>query len=246
LCDKDTGQEAKSSLAPGAIHSGVLDDRPPNLEVAVARTRAAATTSNSTLCLPCADVNRAMMRSAMRSEGGDPCTPREVFTGSEGVDHRVQGRKVTTRFGGGHSRVPREAIHAFRGRSSTSSKEAIHALRGRTRMIINKSRDIGGRFQVFSDSVSTGRGRGRGRGILHFHFVPSGVILPASGRWVGHSSWLSIHLQYKCIDTTRHTSARELVTCEIPAVLHTLQNAEQCSQRERPHENHCERFGIAD
>jgi len=56
----------------------------------------------------------------------------------------------------------------------------------------------------------------------------------------------SIHLQYKYIGTTRHTSARELVTCEIPAVLHTLQNAEQCSQRERPHENYCERFGIAD
>ena len=55
-------------------------------------------------------------RRSMRSEGGDP---REVSTSTEGVDHCVKGRKVKTRFRGGHSRDPREVFHvfhAFRGR----------------------------------------------------------------------------------------------------------------------------------
>jgi hypothetical protein len=115
---------------PGTIHSGVLADRPPNLEVAVARTLAAATTSNITLSLPCADVNRAMISSATRSEGGDPCDPREVSTGSEGADHRSKGRKVTTRFRGGHSRAPREAIHAIKGGHPRVPREVFHALQG--------------------------------------------------------------------------------------------------------------------
>jgi hypothetical protein len=54
-------------------------------------------------------------RRSTRSEGGDPCDPREVSTSSEAVDHHAKGRKVTTRFRGGHSRTPREAIHTIKG-----------------------------------------------------------------------------------------------------------------------------------
>jgi hypothetical protein len=76
-------------------------------------------------------------RRSMRSEGGDPCDPREVSTSSEGVDHNVKGRKVTTRFRGDHSRAPREAIHEIKGghphaqgRPFTHSREAIHTFQG--------------------------------------------------------------------------------------------------------------------